>query len=567
MRTRRRSVARCGLPAPSRNMTRLGFAVVVASMGGALAQTWCGKNYMEGSPIVPPGGQFPIPATSSSPLLAFRCAPAIKPYLPEDALTPAAILIDTAIVYSEIAGTAPVGIPEEGPLGVLSVSIESEGKLLSTGIVPLNATKFELPFSLLALEPKKGTYDVTCSATYATLSGLETFTASAELAYAPSPTDGSSVVKLDARTGALLAKPATGKGGAYETVMPVGFYTAFADYLAANLSTINEAKEKGYTIIHPIPVYDNLTQLQEVITRMEEVGMYLMYDMRWTYMNDTSVTEQVNLVKNSPALLLWYTGDEPDGTSDPLNATAHTYDLIYELDGYHPVSLCLNCYDYYWSNYTAGADIVLQDTYMISNNVTFSVEWDTPCTPDYGCCGCDDCKGVFEDISDRMDLFAYRLWVNGWDRTKAVWTVPQGFGGAEYWPRTPTGQEFVVQSVLGINHGGMGVVSWDAPTTADIWEYGSMLAQSSTTLKEYIMSSAATFQHVFSNQIDIGLWTVGEKTLVLATNLNYANETFDLATVPGLKTAPVVEVLNSGATLEGNVITFTSVGTGGFILG
>jgi len=92
-------------------------------------------------------------------------------------------------------------------------------------------------------------------------------------------------------------------------------------------------------------------------------------------MNDTAVTEQVNMVKNSPALLLWYTGDEPDGTSDPLNATTHAYDLIYELDGYHPVSLCLNCYDYYWSDYSAGADIVLQDTYMISNNNTWSVEW------------------------------------------------------------------------------------------------------------------------------------------------------------------------------------------------
>lgn len=94
-----------------------------------------------------------------------------------------------------------------------------------------------------------------------------------------------------------------------------------------------------------------------------------------------------------------------------------------------------------------------------------------------------------------------------------------------------------------------------------------MLAQSSATLKEYILNDAAVFQHVFSNQIDIGLWTVGEKTLVLATNLNYANEMFDLATVPGLKTAPVVEVLHSGATLEGSVITFTSVGTGSFIFG
>ena len=33
--------------------------------------------------------------------------------------------------------------------------------------------------------------------------------------------------------------------------------------------------------IHPIPAYDNLTALADVIQRMEEVGIYLMYDMRW----------------------------------------------------------------------------------------------------------------------------------------------------------------------------------------------------------------------------------------------------------------------------------------------
>lgn len=108
---------------------------------------------------------------------------------------------------------------------------------------------------------------------------------------------------------------------------------------------------------------------------MQEVGLYLMYDMRWSvmsilylvlrlmkhrhrsYMNDTAVTEEVNRIKNRPNLLLWYTGDEPDGTSgiaagvhqqhqyscvaDPLDATSHAYDLIYSLDGYHPVSLVL----------------------------------------------------------------------------------------------------------------------------------------------------------------------------------------------------------------------------------
>ena len=41
---------------------------------------------------------------------------------------------------------------------------------------------------------------------------------------------------------------------------------------------------------------------------------------------------------------------------------------------------------------------------------------------------CDNCKGSFRDISTRMDEFKDRLFINGWERTKAVWTVPQGFG-------------------------------------------------------------------------------------------------------------------------------------------
>jgi hypothetical protein len=148
-------------------------------------------------------------------------------------------------------------------------------------------------------------------------------------------------------------------------------------------------------------------------------------------MNATSVTEQVNRIKSRPNLLLWYTADEPDGTSDPLDATTTAYDLIHSLDGYHPVSLVLNCQDHQFTAYTAGTDIVMQDTYMIGNNATWSNEWNTSCTPDFGDCGCDNCKGEFEDISVRMDSFKERLDVLGWDRTKAVWTVPQAFGGNE----------------------------------------------------------------------------------------------------------------------------------------
>ena len=69
-----------------------------------------------------------------------------------------------------------------------------------------------------------------------------------------------------------------------------------------------------------------------------------------TYQNSTSVTDQVNQIKSWPNLLLWYTADEPDGTSDPLSATVDTYNLINQLDPYHPVSLVLNCQDYYWTS-------------------------------------------------------------------------------------------------------------------------------------------------------------------------------------------------------------------------
>ena len=38
-------------------------------------------------------------------------------------------------------------------------------------------------------------------------------------------------------------------------------------------------------------------------------------------------------------------------------------------------------------DYTSGADIVMQDAYMIGTNATYSTVWGTPCTTTYGDCG------------------------------------------------------------------------------------------------------------------------------------------------------------------------------------
>jgi len=150
-----------------------------------------------------------------------------------------------------------------------------------------------------------------------------------------------------------------------------------------------------------------------------------------SYQNVAELASQINTLKSFPNLLLWYTADEPDGPGDPLEATKVAYDLIHYLDGYHPVSIALNCDDHFFEEYVLGADIILPDVYMIGNNATFSTKYHTPCTNDFGCCGCDNCQGRFQDISERMDEASRRLKVLGWDKSKYLWGVTQAFGGDE----------------------------------------------------------------------------------------------------------------------------------------
>ena len=169
-----------------------------------------------------------------------------------------------------------------------------------------------------------------------------------------------------------------------------------------------------------------------------------------------------------------------------------------------------------------------------------------------------------------MDEFARRRFVDGWELSKAMWTVPQGFGGSGFWSRVPTGKEFVVQSVLAINHGALGVVSWNAPTTDDVTASASVLARSLVTMKEFILCPEARFAHVVRDRVDVGMWTVGARVLVLATNLNYEAKEFDLRSVEGLEAKTLLgtqQVLDSGAKLCGHIISLESVGTGGFVIG
>ena len=217
----------------------------------------CGKNYMANQTVVPPGGHFQLPASSQEPLVAFRCSPAFRPYLEEDAKN-AAIVVDTPIVYQYIQGASPVSLSSSGSnssgLGTVNVTISIGNQIFATQEVPLNTTGYEIPLDISSLNAQKTGYNVTCSATYQVDTSSPTtqqFSTNMSLLYLPD-TQGS-VVKTDLRTGVLWARPANGSGGDFQPFIPQGFYLSFDSALAKNLTYIDQLKLDGFNTVGSIP--------------------------------------------------------------------------------------------------------------------------------------------------------------------------------------------------------------------------------------------------------------------------------------------------------------------------
>lgn len=132
-----------------------------------------------------------------------------------------------------------------------------------------------------------------------------------------------------------------------------------------------------------------------------------------------------------------------------------------------------------------------------------------------------------------------------------------------YWAREPTGYEWLVQSIIAVNHGGLGIIPWEDPTPADIKGNASALAKALPSMKPYIFSPNATFANLTSNQVDVGMWTVGGKTLLLAANMAYEQVTLKLPAA--LKGQQGTQVFDGGAAASGSGIIFQSTGTGAFV--
>lgn len=474
------------------------------------------------APSIIPEGGLEEPAQSKVPLLDLRVSPRHSIYL--DGESEAEFLIDAAIsrIHGEpFHSCRPKGDGSGGKKpGKLNIIVETEGVELLNAVVDVDTSDNLLPFDLSALEARDEPYVLTLTAS-SNKSGKNKvkYTATSELFYLPE-SEGGSVVKIDYLYGSLLVRNKD-TGGKFVPFFSYGFYNNYSGHLNVSVENIEEYIDAGYTAAHPVPG-GGLDAMTWLFDQMDRLGLMSQYDMRHTWQNETAVEWQVEHVLNRSSLLTWYTGDEPDGWQEPLDAMTRAYDQVSGLDKYHPIAGALNCQNYFFEEYSAGMDIIMTDPYPVGINATWSIPWGTPVNETLGNSGCDNCKGSLMDVADRVDdMMNYRRWVGASHARKPVWAVPQNFGEEYYWSRKPTGPETKVMDVLMFNHGAKGRMAWIHPVSDAMAEATSVMAKTVTVSPVIDFFTGANAVQVVSGNdggVDVSYWQLEGKLLIGLAN-------------------------------------------------
>lgn len=421
-----------------------------------------------------------------------------------------------------------------------TIAIQHTDLVLVSNSVSINSTDNLFDFSFSKLKPRMEAYDVVLYGS--STDGNQTYTATSQLFYLPDKTTGS-VTKIDHLNGGMLFKN-NATNYVFEPVLPHGWYTDYSGYLQLSLENVQKYYDLGFNVIHPVTSYFDSDNFTTIIDYMDQINLLWQYDMRGSFQNLSSIAVQVPLVMDHSSFLAYYTADEPDGWEYALNSTRLAYDLISSIDKYHPIGLVLNCQNFYYGQYSSGADYIMEDVYPIGINATWSQPWDTPCNDTYGDCGCDNCVGELIDVSNRLDnLYEYQSWL-AQSPSKPVWAVPQSFYGEGYWDRYPTIDETWVMNSLALNHGAKGVMLWIFPSLDDLNDANSQQAKVVTVdpVRGFLTGSNPVSIHVPNQRLlDVAYWLVGSQVLVSVVNLQYVDSKVEIA-IP----LPFVDSVSSG---------------------
>ncbi|KAK7911446.1 hypothetical protein PG985_013927 [Apiospora marii] len=530
------------------------IALLVPSV--AAQDRWCGKAYQASSPLVIPGGRLEPPSRSSTPLLDLKITPRHSIYVASE--EGGEFIVDAAISYiygSPWSSSANSTTGQQQP-DRLKVAITWQNQTLAMGTVTPNTTDNLFPVDLKTLEPRMEGYPITLTAT--SRNSNSKYSVTTELFLLPEKSTGS-VVKIDNLFGSLLYRNPT-TNGIFVPVFPYGFYGDYSGYLNKSASNIEKYASLGFNAVNVVSSFVE-DDMSATIRTMDRLNLLFQYDMRGSYKNLSSIAWQVPLVKDHPALLTWYTADEPDGWQDPLDTPKQAYDLIASLDRYHPTALVLNCQNYHFEEYSAGADIIMEDAYPIGINATYSEKWKTPCNETFGDCGCDNCEGSVLDVASRLDDFHdYQAWLGGTASRKPVWAVPQSFSIPEdYWSRDPTSDEAFVMDMLAFNHGAKARLAWIYPTSDELGNALSRIAKVVTTspVMDFLTgANPVLLQDGKDRGLDVAYWKNDGQVLVSVVAPGDSITNVGIPLPPDVQVTRVVSSPWGGIgwTLDGNTL-------------
>lgn len=491
------------------------------------------------------------PEASSSPLLDVQITPRHSIYVSSE--TAIQVIVDAALSsYHGSPYAGPVswttgGSASSNASDSLSFSIAVQGHTVLSGVVGVNTTNNVFSFhvssqTLPTLTPST-TMAYALTLTGSTASGAN-YTASSELFYLPDKPTGS-VVKIDRLYGSILYR-SNNTGDVFTPYLPYGYYGSYSGYFNVTGHPAAYAR-LGFNALNPVVDFTD-ADLTAMLDEMDGAGLMLQYDMRNSYQNLTSVAAQVPLVADHPSLLTYYTADEPDGWGHSFASATDAYDLLARQDRYHPTALVLNCQDYYFAEYAAGADILMEDAYPVGINATYSVKWATPVNRTYGDCGCDNCEGSSNllNVPARVDDFRkYAAWIGGSAVVrKPVWAVPQAFSGEQYWSRDPTAEETWAMDLLAFNHGAKGRLAWIYPPSDVLANATSLLARVVTVspVMDYLTGANPVLSQdgtAGNGSLDVAYWSSEDVEGVLVGVVNPVD-----STVSTPVTIPLPEGLN-----------------------
>ncbi|KAL8701708.1 MAG: hypothetical protein Q9201_004771 [Fulgogasparrea decipioides] len=182
-------------------------------------------------------------------------------------------------------------------------------EIIPHATIRFNESDNEYPFTLTRpIEPN--TAQVSISLELTKTDG-KIFTAKTELYRLADPKHPQSVTRIDSLFGGLQVR---NEGLNWKTIFPYSFYLSGA-WLASSPDNLKKFSDFGYNILHIIPggegIGYDLHQLDLWFDAAEKLGLWIMYDMRWTYQNENYVRTQVERYKSRKNMLLWYTADEP----------------------------------------------------------------------------------------------------------------------------------------------------------------------------------------------------------------------------------------------------------------